>query len=78
MVGTMLVFLLVKMAAKFIGMLPAGRLAMIAALASILLLMNTGLTFSTISALYGLKNLIFGSVAQKVATYAKVSVTIIE
>ena len=58
MFGTILVFLLVKMAAKFIGVLPATRAFRYDRRTGIYttLLMSTGLTFGTISALYGLTN----------------------
>lgn len=58
MYGAILVFLLVKMAAKFIGVLPATRLFHYDQRTGIYttLLMSTGLTFGTISALYGLSN----------------------
>ena len=58
MFGAILVFLLVKMAAKFIGVLPATRWFHYAPRTGVYttLLMSTGLTFGTISALYGLTN----------------------
>lgn len=58
MFGVILVFLLVKMATKFIGVLPATRLFSYELRTGIYttLLMSTGLTFGTISALYGLTN----------------------
>ncbi|BBB91151.1 MAG TPA: cation:proton antiporter [Methylomusa anaerophila] len=58
MSGAILVFLLVKMAAKFIGVLPTTRWFHYMPRTGIYttLLMSTGLTFGTISALYGLTN----------------------
>ncbi|SEP00715.1 cation:proton antiporter [Propionispora vibrioides] len=58
MSGTILVFLLIKMAAKFIGVLPATNWFHYTPRTGIYttLLMSTGLTFGTISALYGLTN----------------------
>ena len=58
MAGIIMVFLLVKVAAKFIGVLPATRVFEYENRTGIYttLLMSTGLTFGTISALYGLSN----------------------
>lgn len=58
MFGSIFLFLMVKMAAKFIGVLPATKLFQYDHKAGIYttLLMSTGLTFGTISALYGLTN----------------------
>lgn len=58
MSGAILVFLLVKMAAKFIGVLPVTRWFHYVPRTGIYttLLMSTGLTFGTISSLYGLNN----------------------
>ena len=58
MSGAILVFLLLKMAAKFIGVLPAALSFGYERRTGIYttLLMSTGLTFGTISALYGLTN----------------------
>lgn len=56
--GLILVFFSLKMAAKFIGILPLTRAFHFEAKAGIYttLLMSTGLTFGTISALFGLAN----------------------
>lgn len=58
MPGAIMALLLVKMAAKFIGVLPATRWFRYEPRTGIYttLLMSTGLTFGTISALYGLTN----------------------
>lgn len=58
MAGVIVLFLLVKMAAKFIGVLPATRWFRYEPRTGMYttLLMSTGLTFGTISALYGLNN----------------------
>ncbi|MEG6584892.1 cation:proton antiporter [Dendrosporobacter sp. 1207_IL3150] len=58
MFGSILLFLLIKMAAKFIGVLPATKFFKYEKTTGIYttLLMSTGLTFGTISALYGLTN----------------------
>jgi len=58
MAGIIIAFLLVKVAAKFIGVLPATRFFQYGNRTGIYttLLMSTGLTFGTISALYGLSN----------------------
>lgn len=58
MAGAIMVFLLVKVAAKFIGVLPATYAFRYTSRTGIYttLLMSTGLTFGTISALYGLSN----------------------
>ena len=58
MFGSIFLFLMVKMAAKFIGVLPATKLFQYDHKTGIYttLLMSTGLTFGTISALYGLTN----------------------
>lgn len=56
--GLILVFLAIKMATKFIGILPLTRLFRFEAKEGMYttLLMSTGLTFGTISALFGLSN----------------------
>lgn len=56
--GVIALFLLVKMAAKFIGVLPTTAYFNYGKRTGIYttLLMSTGLTFGTISALYGLSN----------------------
>ena len=61
--GTFLVLLAVKMAAKFIGVYPACRTFRYARSEAMYttLLMSTGLTFGTISALYGLSHDIISS-----------------
>lgn len=58
MFGSIFLFLMIKMAAKFIGVLPATKLFQYDHKTGIYttLLMSTGLTFGTISALYGLTN----------------------
>ena len=58
MFGAILLLLLVKVAAKFLGVIPATRLFHYDKRTGIYttLLMSTGLTFGTISALYGLTN----------------------
>ncbi|MDU2066507.1 MAG: cation:proton antiporter [Sporomusaceae bacterium] len=58
MAGVILIFLLMKMAAKFIGVLPATWAFKYNRRTGIYttLLMSTGLTFGTISSLYGLTN----------------------
>ncbi|GBG54758.1 sodium:proton antiporter [Sporomusaceae bacterium FL31] len=58
MFGSIFLFLMVKMAAKFIGVLPATKLFQYDHKTGIYttLLMSTGLTFGRISALYGLAN----------------------
>lgn len=58
MSGVILLLLLIKTAAKFIGVLPATRYFQYEAKTGIYttLLMSTGLTFGTISSLYGLTN----------------------
>jgi Kef-type K+ transport system membrane component KefB len=53
--GLLLGFFLVKMAAKSVGVFPLARLHMPGAATYTTLLMSTGLTFGTISALYGLQ-----------------------
>jgi Kef-type K+ transport system membrane component KefB len=56
--GLILVFLAIKMATKFIGILPLTRIFRFEAKEGMYttLLMSTGLTFGTISALFGLTN----------------------
>ncbi len=56
--GLILTFLLIKMATKFIGILPLTKRYNFEAKAGVYttLLMSTGLTFGTISALFGLTN----------------------
>jgi len=56
--GLILVFLAMKMATKFIGILPVTRLFHFVPREGMYttLLMSTGLTFGSISALYGLTN----------------------
>ncbi len=58
MFGTIMIYLLVKVAAKFVGVLPAAYAFSYGHRTGIYttLLMSTGLTFGTISALYGLSN----------------------
>ena len=53
--GLLLGFFLVKVAAKTVGVFPLARLHMPGAATYTTLLMSTGLTFGTISALYGLQ-----------------------
>ena len=53
--GALLGFFLVKIAAKSAGVFPLARLHMPGAATYTTLLMSTGLTFGTISALYGLQ-----------------------
>ena len=56
--GLILIFLAIKMATKFVGILPLTRLFRFEAKEGMYttLLMSTGLTFGTISALFGLTN----------------------
>jgi len=58
MSGSIVIFLLVKVAAKFLGVLPATRVFHYGKRTGIYttLLMSTGLTFGTISSLYGLSH----------------------
>ena len=53
--GLLLGFFVVKIAAKSVGVFPLARLHMPGAATYTTLLMSTGLTFGTISALYGLQ-----------------------
>jgi len=58
MSGAIIIFLVVKVAAKFIGVLPVTKFFRYDRRTGIYttLLMSTGLTFGSISALYGLSN----------------------
>jgi Kef-type K+ transport system membrane component KefB len=54
-IGLVLAFFVVKLAAKSFGVFPLARLHMPGAATYTTLLMSTGLTFGTISSLYGLQ-----------------------
>lgn len=72
MSGAIMIFLVVKVAAKFVGVLPVTRLFHYDNRTGIYttLLMSTGLTFGSISALYGLSNNYIDSIQYSVLVAA--------